>query len=141
MIDFGASNGSTEAGNYVRPYIKELYISFFENIEKDKDVYFKELDNFHIVFLVSGKHNDFKSEGPEGLKKVRGKKKIVIYYAIPQERWDGIDQASFRKYIGAAVSECFELLVKKAKSQSLIINESILYANFFDILKTFESVE
>lgn len=137
MIDFGASNGSTDAGNAIRPYVNELFEIFYQNNEIND--YFSGIEKFHIVFLVSGKNKDFGSEGAENLQKVRGRPVLLVYYAIPQNSWDSVGEKEFRKYLSLCVQESFKQLVEKAKKGNHICNEEMLLEDFKAGIALFEA--
>lgn len=128
MIDFGASNGSTDAGKAIRPYIRELFQIFYEG--KSSTDYFSTIEKLHIVFLVSGKNKDFGSEGTEGLKKVRGRPVIVVYFAIPQSRWEGVREDVFRGYLANCIKDCFLELYERARKAECVLDEKKLKEDF-----------
>ena len=137
MIDFGAENGSTAAGNTIRPYVKKLFEIFYES--QSSTDYFSDIEKFHIVFLVSGKNKDFGSEGIEGLKKVRGRPVIIVYFAIPQSRWDGAKESGFREYLANSVKDCFLALCDKASKSKSILDEARLQKDFETGMSQFEN--
>lgn len=119
--------GSSEADKAVGFLLSELYEIFDQPICEPKK--FMKIDALYVVFLVSGRHKNYKSEGPENLKKIRGKNELIVYYAIPEERWDGIPVESLRTYMSEAIFECSKLLLEKAKKMKEI-------DSFDDVLTT-----
>lgn len=139
MIQFCAQYGGGNSKKIMDAYHKTLNVIYFKN-----DVfieYFKNLEYFSIIFRVSGKIRDFKSEGPEFLKKVRGKKIYTIDLTIPQSRWDGIDEKELRLYVARGVRSCFELLVEKSDKDKELINKSKLLLDFEKGIEEFLSLE
>jgi hypothetical protein len=139
MIDFGASTGSSEAGNRIRPFVKELFEIFYE--KKTDVTYFKTLEKLHIAFLVSGKNKDYEGEGPEGLQKVRGRNILIIYCAIPENRWQGVPDKEFRNYLSIAVDECFKILFSKARTMKEIVDEEHFISDFDEGIACFNNLE
>lgn len=136
LIDFGAKTGSTDAGRTIRPYLKELFQIFYE--DNSNTDYFSGIEKFHIAFLVSGKNKDFGSEGTEGLKKVRGRPVIIVYFAIPQSRWKDAKESVFREYLANSVRECFLALCEKARKTGSILDEKNLQKDFETGMALFE---
>ncbi|EPB0201871.1 hypothetical protein ACQ9T7_004527, partial [Vibrio parahaemolyticus] len=75
------------------------------------------IEYFSIVFRVSGPVRDFGYEGPERLKKVRGKNIITIDFSIPEARWKTLSGVKLRKYLAEGIEECFIQLLTRAEKQ------------------------
>ncbi len=124
LIQFSSQNGSTQAGDAIWPYQKELNSIFFN--EKSDLKLFKSYEYFTIVFRVSGKNRDFGNEGPEYLKKSRGRNVITIDLSIPELRWLNISKKELGLYLINGIHECFELLKEKANKHKEITDENKL---------------
>ena len=89
--------GGSQAGKATRPYHILLNRIFYQ--KQDESDYFETLLFLSIVFRVSGKHQDFKSEGAEFLQKSASRNVYTIDFAIPQERWQNKTDVELRLYI------------------------------------------
>jgi hypothetical protein len=134
LIKFSSQNGSTEAGNTIRPLQKELNEIFNDLTPK---YYCCDLDYFSIVFRVSGKNRDFNYEGAELLKKVRNKNVYTIDYSIPEARWAESDEREFKSYVSKGVFECFGLLLEKVMVDRMLIEKDSILFDFEKKMSTF----
>ena len=94
MIQFGVQSGSNQAGKAISPYHVLLNKIFYQ--KQDGSDYFKTLLFLSIVFRVSGKHQDFESEGAEFLQKSASRNVYTIDFTIPQERWQNKTDVELR---------------------------------------------
>jgi hypothetical protein len=108
FIQFGSENGSTQAGNTIRPLQVKLNSLFYKSNEEGS--YFKNFNFLSIVFRVSGKNKDFNFEGAERLQKSSGRKALTIDYSIPEYRWKQASPKEFGTYVGEGVKSCFAQL-------------------------------
>ncbi len=93
--------------------------------------YFKTLTFFWIGVRVAGESNNFDgAEGPEFLKKARGKPHYTIDLVIPEHRWKGVGFDEYRSYFLDGVRQCFELMVAKAKKDKELVDEEKLRHDF-----------
>ncbi|MBR0573674.1 MULTISPECIES: hypothetical protein [Pasteurellaceae] len=93
--------------------------------------YFKNLEYFSIIFRICGKEGDFDGgEGPEFLKKVRGEQVYTIDLTIPVSAWQNKTEIEIREYLVNGISQCFELLKKKAIKIKEVIDEEKLDNDF-----------
>ena len=135
LIQFGAQNGCSKAGNTIRPYQIKLNEIFF-NPESESGL--KTLDGMSIVFRVSGKNQDFGSEGAEYLEKSKGRKFITIDFAIPQSRWQDMAQIEFAHYLVKGIEECFSLLINFAVNMNEIEDKDVIKKEFYDGMELFK---
>ncbi len=104
---------------------------FYDFYFSNQTGYFKTLELFWIGVRVAGKTNNFDgAEGPEFLKKARGKPYYTIDLVIPEHRWKGVEFNEFRSYFLDGVRQCFELMVAKAKKDKELVNEEKLRHDF-----------
>ncbi|MCP4297488.1 MAG: hypothetical protein GY786_17965 [Proteobacteria bacterium] len=137
MIQFSAQMGCSNSDKVIGPYHLLLNEIFYK--DEKKIGYFKELDYLSIIFRVSGKVRDFDSEGPEFLKKVRGKSIYTIDFTISQENWQDKNDNELRKYINKGVETCFQLLKDKVHGKGEILDEEKLNNDFNEGMKIFLS--
>ncbi|WP_218690415.1 hypothetical protein [Psychrobacter sp. BF1] len=128
MIQIGVHSGSNQAGKAISPYHVLLNKIFYQ--KQDTSDYFKNLLFLSIVFRVSGKHQDFESEGAEFLQKSDGRNVYTIDLVIPQERWQNKTDLELRSYIAEGVRTCFELLKEKVIEIDEVIDEYKLERDF-----------
>lgn len=81
IFRIGSENGGREAGEAVGPLHKALNNTLF--FKAGLGPYFKTLDFFILALRVSGRTKDFRSEGPDNLKKERGKKYGPVANNLP----------------------------------------------------------
>lgn len=124
----GSETGGSEASDALSFAHKALNNVFFFNPLLGP--YFKNIDFFVLALRVSGRTKDFKSEGPEFLKKPRGKRFYTIDLTIPEKKWKGVSFDELRRYILSGVSECFELCLDKARKDGNLIDEENLRLDF-----------
>lgn len=124
----GSENGGHEAGDALNFAQKALNNVFF--FGPNLGPYFKTLDFFILALRVSGRTKDFKGEGPEYLKKIKGKPYIAIDLTIPENRWKDVPFNELRQYVVDGVRQCFELCFDKAKKSGELLNEAKLRADF-----------
>ena len=128
MIEFSGQSGGSQAGKATRPYHILLNRIFYQ--KQDSSDYFKTLLFLSIVFRVSGKHQDFESEGAEFLQKSASRNVYTIDFTIPQERWQNKTDVELRSYIAEGVRSCFDLLKQKAIELGEVIDEDKLERDF-----------
>ena len=128
MIQFGAQCGSTQADKAIGSYHILLNKIFYQ--KQDGSDYFKTLLFLSIVFRVSGKHQDFGSEGAEFLQKSASRNVYTIDFAIPQERWQNKTDVELRSYIAEGVRSCFDLLKQKVLELDEVNNIDKLERDF-----------
>ena len=128
MIEFSAQCGSSQAGKAIAHYHVLLNRIFYQ--KQDSSDYFKTHEFFSIIFRVSGKHQDFKSEGAERLKKVRGENIYTIDFVIPEERWQNKTDEQLRVYIAEGVRTCYQMLKEKVMALDEVIDEDKLDQDF-----------
>lgn len=128
MIEFSAQCGSTQAGKAIGAYHVLLNKIFYQ--KQDNSDYFKTVVFLSIIFRVSGKHQDFGSEGPEYLKKVRNQNIYTIDLAIPETSWQNKTDEEMRAYIAEGVRTCFNMLKEKVKTLDEVIDEDKLDHDF-----------
>lgn len=112
MIDFGVQSSGDESSKAINRVWNDLLEIFYDDHSMGGS--FKKLDDFQIIFRVSGDGDDFKGEGPEYLKLSSKGKTISIDFSVPEKRWKDIPALQFRQYISIGVNECFKLLREKA---------------------------
>jgi hypothetical protein len=120
LIQFSSQNGSTQAGNLMRPFQLKLNELFFS--EDGVDNQLCSISFLSIVFRVSGRNKDFGSEGAERLQKSRGRKVITIDLVIPQACWEHHNLNDFGVYLSDGISICFNLLKIRATELDPKIN-------------------
>ncbi|WP_201511869.1 hypothetical protein [Psychrobacter alimentarius] len=135
MIQFGAQSGSTQADKTIGSYHILLNKIFYQ--KQGESDYFKTLLFLSIVFRVSGKHQDFESEGAESLQKSASRNVYTIDFTIPQERWQNKTDVELRSYIAEGVRSCFDLLKQKAIELGEVIDEDKLERDFEYGMKQF----
>ena len=128
LIQFSSQNGSTKGGDTIWPYQQKLNEIFFN--EENNFKIFNSYEFLSIVFRVSGKNKDFGSEGPEYLKKSKGRNVLTIDLSIPELRWLNISKKEFGLYLNNAIQECITLLEEEANKQKEIIDKNILDEQF-----------
>lgn len=98
---------------------------------KEPSEYFHTLLFLSIVFRVAGDPTDFDGgEGPEFLKKSRGKPIYTIDLVIPARNWQEKTDAQLREYVAKGVRDCFSLLREKAIKAKEVIDLEKLDADF-----------
>lgn len=128
MIRVGSQTGGREATKATDFIHHALNNVFFFN--SNLNGYFVDVDFFVLALRISGASKDFGSEGPENLKKVRGKKYYTIDLVVPEECWKNKDFNLLKQYFLDGVSACFELLVAKSKKDGLLVDEKKLRFDF-----------
>jgi len=124
----GAENGGKEAGDATSFMHKALNNVFF--FDPKLVGYFKSVEFFILALRVSGKTKDFGGEGPEYLKKVRGKNLYAIDLTVPEDKWKDVPFDDLRLYMVESVKQCFELCVAKARAAIELRDEAKLRADF-----------
>lgn len=137
MIDFGVQSSGDESSKVINEPWNDLLEIFYDDPEMAG--YFTNLDDFQIVFRVSGKSTDFEGNGPEFLKVILGGKTISIDFTIPEEKWRNSSIKVFRQYISSGVKECFQLLKQKAIELNKINNIEKLEKDFKKGMTRFEN--
>lgn len=135
LIQFGAECGSTKAGSAIAKFQNKLNKIFFDK-ESDSN-FFKSYEFLSIVLRVSGKHKNFNGEGPEFLKKSRGRNVLTIDLTIPQAVWESKSSREFGEYIRNGVVECFGLLKQKALNNKEVLSQDVLEMSFNNGLDQF----
>ena len=128
MIQFSAQSRSTQADKAIACYHVLLNRIFYQ--KQDSSDYCKTHEYFAIIFRVSGKHQDFGSEGAELLEKVRGENVYTIDLAIPEERWQNKIDEQLRVYIAEGVRACYQMLKEKVMTLDEVIDEDRLDQDF-----------
>lgn len=124
----GSENGGREAGDALGFAQKALNNVFF--FDPSLGPYFENIDFFVLAIRVSGETKDFKGEGPEFLKKPKGKRFYTIDLTIPENKWKGVSFGDLRQYVVNAVEECFELCLKKSRCDGNLVDEERLRSDF-----------
>lgn len=128
MIDFGVQSSGCESSKAINKVWNDLLEIFFD--DPAMDGYFNTLDDFQIVFRVSGEGTDFEGEGPEFLKVIDRGKTITIDLTVPEARWRDVSAEQFWEYISNGVQDCFKLLRDKAIEINEVKDLEKLDANF-----------
>lgn len=125
LIQFSAQIGGGDANRIFGAYHKMLNHVFYvsEYNKKTTGIYFHNLWYFSIIFRVArGEINFDNGQGPEFLKKVRNEPCYTIDYTVPQIWWEGKSDKELRPFIANGISECFELLKKRAIKDKEVID-------------------
>jgi hypothetical protein len=136
LIDFGVQSSGNDSSKAINKVWNELLEIFYD--DPAMSGYFDKLDDFQIVFRVSGEGTDFEGEGPECLKVICRGKTISIDFTIPEDRWMNVPEHHFREYISKGVQACFKLLREKAVAMNEVKNLKKLDADFEKGMKTFK---
>ena len=75
--------------------------------------YFKSITKIGIVFRVSGKIWDFKSQGVENLRYLKKTKTLTVDLVFSQSQWLNADLNELSEMIAQGTLQCFELMIKK----------------------------
>jgi hypothetical protein len=122
LIQFSVQYGGGNSRGVINPHHQMLNKIFYK--DENKTGYFKTLEFFSIILRVSGSIRDFKAEGAENLKKVKGKNIYTIDLLIPQNQWDGVDEMKFKKHLVRGIKSCLNQLIDKCEEE--IINQDKL---------------
>lgn len=137
MIDFGAQVSGDESDTAITSiHIKLLDI--FYNPPK-LNGYFSTLNEFQIVFRISGDGHDFNGNGPEFLRVSNKYKAIRIDLTVPEARWKDLSKEEFKQHISKEVKKCFKLLLGKATKLNEVLELDRLNHDFINGMQEFDS--
>lgn len=112
-IQISGQYGDPQAGDIFWPMQKKLNDHFKKYIVGE---YFKSITKIAIVFRVSGKIWDFKSQGVENLRYLKKTKTLTIDLVFSQSQWLNADLNELSEMIAQGTLQCFELMIKKQKN-------------------------
>ena len=135
LIQFSSQNGSSPAGNSIRPFQIELN-SIFYNGEENSDLLGK-YDFLSVVFRVDGKNQTFGKEGPEQPGKSKGRNTLTIDYVISESVWQSMPPNLFGRYVSKAVHDCFEKLIEHLQETNETKDTKELQKIFFSGMVNF----
>ena len=123
-IQISGQYGDPQADDIFWPMQKKLNDHFKKYIVGE---YFKSITKIAIVFRVSGKIWDFKSQGVENLRCLKKTKTLTVDLVFSQSQWLNADLNELSEMIAQGTLQCFELMIKKTeKLGELIQKESLL---------------
>ena len=137
MIDLGAQVSGKESYDAIHPFHVKLLEIFYDPPEMNG--YFKNINEFQIVFRVSGEGTDFEGEGPERLKVSKKQKVISVDFTIPESRWKDINTKEFKIYISNGINDCFSVLRERALKLDEVVNLKKLDDDFMLGMELFNS--
>ena len=135
LIQFSAQYGGGNSRNVIGPYHMRLNEIFYNDERKNR--YFYTLEYLSIIFRVSGSNRNFKSEGPERLKKVKNKAILTIDFSIPQEKWDGVDSNDFKAYVADGIRGGMNMLIEACERMGEIQDKERILHDFNDGIDEF----
>ena len=100
-------------GRYILAYAKKLNDHFKKYIVGE---YFKSITKIAIVFRVSGKIWDFKSQGVENLRCLKKTKTLTVDLVFSQSQWLNADLNELSEMIAQGTLLCFELIIEKSEN-------------------------
>ena len=123
-VQISGQYGDIQTDDIFWPMQKKLNDYFKKYIVGE---YFKSITKIAIVFRVSGKIWDFKSQGVENLRYLKKTKTLTIDLVFSQSQWLNADLNELSEMIAQGTLQCFELMIKKTeKLGELIQKESLL---------------
>ena len=137
MIDLGAQVSGKESYNAIHPFHVELLEIFYDPPEMNG--YFKNINEFQIVFRVSGEGTNFEGEGPEYLKVSKKQKVISVDFTIPESCWKNINPKELKTYVSNGIKDCFAVLRERALKLDEVINLKKLDHDFMQGMELFNS--
>lgn len=112
----GSEVGGREAGSALKFAQISMNNVFFFN--PDLGSYFRTIKFFALAFRVSGKAKDFNGEGPEFLKKPRGKNFYAVDFTIPKFGGMGFRLMTFVDTSLMVSANVLNFALRKQKSQA-----------------------
>ena len=112
-IQISGQYGDPQADDIFWPMQKKLNDYFKKYIVGE---YFKSITKIAIVFRVSGKIWDFKSQGVENLRYLKKTKTLTVDLVLSQSQWLNADLNELSEMIAQGTLQCFELMIKKQKN-------------------------
>ena len=112
-IQISGQYGDIQTDDIFWPMQKKLNDYFKKYIVGE---YFKSITKIAIVFRVSGKIWNFKSQGVENLRYLKKTKTLTVDLVFSQSQWLNADLNELSEMIAQGTLQCFELMIKKQKN-------------------------
>ncbi len=123
-ISIGQQSGGPEDG-FMWPKV-HLYKMLAKHCTR---TYCPAIDQFSLVFRVSGKFGDFGPETIERIRRRRPARYITADIVVPVRRWKGTSERELKKYLSARVRRALELLVARLKKDKEEVDDAALYTD------------
>lgn len=123
MIQISAQYGDPKADRVFWPLQKSLNDKFSEFLTHK---YFKSIEKLSIIFRVSGKVRDFKSQGPEIPKFIKKELELTIDLVFSEPQWKALENNVVKATVIDGVKDCVKLLVDKSEQLGELIDRETL---------------
>ncbi len=133
-IEISGDYGDPKADDIFWPLQRALN-DLFEPLLKNR--YFNSIREFSIVFRVSGRALDFKSEGPELLKYNKKSQYITIDLTFPESAWKGIEMDDIKMNVVNGLNLSFDLMIEKAIEVDNSRDLDALISDFKSVMSDF----
>jgi hypothetical protein len=127
MIQIGKVVGDGRADLTIRKPFQQLKNLLTTHTKK---AYSESLDNFMIVFCLSGEAKDFNFEGFDRLRINRKKKEIWIDYGVKKGFFQDKNEAYNKDYLINVVRQALEIFFQRLEKEKIDFNRDDLVSDF-----------
>lgn len=127
MIGLGIHAGGLKVGLMFSPFGSIWNRAFARNCRKQ---YCQIIDDFHIVFRISGDISDFKFQGFRNLRCSYKRRYMSINYGIAESFYSGKTDQEVKDQVNEVVREAIQLFIQRLKKDKVLIDTEQLLADF-----------
>lgn len=135
QIQISGQYGDPQSGNLFAPLQRQLNICFERHVGGN---YFQTITTLAIGLRVSGKIQDFESEGPERLKLFLKKHRMTMDLVYARQPWETRSRVILAPVVSHDIACCLGMMVERARRAGELLQHEQLRTEVVSGLADFE---
>ncbi|MBN5052225.1 hypothetical protein JY456_17945 [Stenotrophomonas maltophilia] len=135
QIQISGQYGDPQSGNLFFPLQQRLNTCFEHHVTGN---YFQTITILAIGLRVSGKIQDFKSEGPERLKLFLKKHRMTMDLVYARQAWEKRSRAILAPVVSHDIACCLGMMIERARRAGELLQHEQLRTDVASGLADFE---
>ena len=126
-ITFASQMGDQNAANIVQPHLIELRKLLKKYCNEP---YSPDIQEFAPIAIIDGDIWYWNFEGCQKLRFNKKERYLTLDIGMPKNRWDGVEEASIRRYLLDNLKEGLNQIVKRLKKDKIQVDDKKLFSDF-----------
>ncbi|WP_088101681.1 hypothetical protein [Xanthomonas retroflexus] len=135
QIQISGQYGDPQSGNLFFPLQQRLNTCFEHHVTGN---YFQTITSLAIGLRVSGKIQDFESEGPERLKLFLKKRRMTMDLVYAHQPWETRSRTILAPVVSHDIACCLGMMVERARRAGELLQHDQLRTDVANALADFE---
>ncbi len=127
MIGLGMIAGGLKVGLMFSSFGPIWNRAFARNC---RNQYCQEIDDFHIVFFISGDITDFQFRGFRNVRCSYKRRNMTVKFGIAEEFYTGKTDQELKDTVNEVVREAIHLFIQRLKKDKVSVDTEQLWADF-----------